>query len=215
MARTIIPMRPENFKAQLNQSEQTALTWFVLSGCTRDEAFLTFARPDMAGSAARSVVKETIKQFFARAEVKDYIAAYTETLDAVVNPEKKKEASPSGSVSLEERKARAKTKLVEFAMSLADNIEQADDPEFVLKMADKCNLLDGDEQAEEQPRRYLPQSCSDHCAYRMFCEENTEDMCQYCRYHKFGEDNRIHYEKNNILDVPQRPGTKVAEEKVD
>ena len=172
---TIIPMRPENFKAQLNQSEQTALTWFVLSGCTRDEAFLTFARPDMAGSAARAVVKETIKQFYARAEVKEYIAAYTETLNAVVNPEKKKEASLSGSVSLEERKARAKTKLVEFAMSLADNIEQADDPEFVLKMADKCNLLDGDEQVEEQPRRYLPVTCSE-CAYRKFVEENCEEV---------------------------------------
>ena len=205
-------MRPENFKAQLNQSEQTALTWFVLSGCTRDEAFLTFARPDMAGSAARSVVKETIKQFFARAEVKDYIAAYTETLNAVINPEKKKEASPSGAVSMEERKARAKTKATEFAMSLAENIDQADDPEYVLKLMDKVGLLDGDEQVEEQPRRYLPQSCSDHCAYRMFCEENTEDMCQYCRYHKFGEDNGIHYEKNNILDVPERTGTKLEEE---
>ena len=191
-------MRPENFKAQLNQSEQTALTWFVLSGCTRDEAFLTFARPDMAGSAARSVVKETIKQFFARAEVKDYIAAYTATLDAVVNPEKKKEASPSASVSLEERKARAKTKLVEFAMSLADNIEQADDPEFVLKMADKCNLLDGDEEVEESPRRYLPTSCNS-CSYRAFVEENAEWECPQCKYYQFGEKNGVHYEKENIL----------------
>lgn len=168
-------MRPENFKAQLNQSEQTALTWFVLSGCTRDEAFLTFARPDMAGSAARSVVKETIKQFYARAEVKEYIAAYTETLNAVVNPEKKKEASPSGSVSMEERKARAKTKLVEFAMSLADNIEQADDPEFVLKMADKCNLLDGDEEVEIKPQRFICVRCSE-CAYKKFIEENCEEV---------------------------------------
>jgi len=171
---TIIPMRPDNFKAQLNQSEQTALTWFVLSGCTRDEAFLTFARPDMAGSAARSVVKETIKQFFARAEVKDYIAAYTATLDAVVNPEKKKEASPSGAVSMEERKARAKTRATEFAMSLAENIDQADDPEYVLKLMDKVGLLDGDEQVEEQPRRYLPVTCSE-CAYRKFVEENCEE----------------------------------------
>jgi len=208
MPKAMIPMRPNDFRTQLNQAEQTALTWLVLSGCTREEAFLTFARPDMAGAASKPVVKETIKQFFARLEVKEYISAYTETLNAVVNPEKKKEASPSGSASLEERKARAKTKLVEFAMSLADNIEQADDPEFVLKMADKCNLLDGDEQVEEQPRRYLPVSpCQTGCAYRMFCEENTEDMCQYCKYHQFGEENGVHFDKTEILDVP----IKVAE----
>lgn len=209
---TIIPMRPENFKAQLNQSEQTALTWFVLSGCTRDEAFLTFARPDMAGSAARSVVKETIKQFYARAEVKEYIAAYTETLNAVVNPEKKKETSPSGSASMEERKARAKTRATEFAMSLAENIDQADDPEYVLKLMDKVGLLDGDEQVEVAPQRFLAERCSD-CRYRVFCEQECEDLCQYCRYRAFGEESGIHYENRDMLDMPNKIGTEVAEEK--
>ena len=151
MPKTIIPMRPENLRSQLNQSEQTALTWFVLSGCTRDEAFLTFARPDMAGSAAKSVVKETIKQFFARAEVKEYISAYTETLNNLVNPKKPKK-SDQEAVSLEERKAIARTKAMEFAMDLANHIK-----------------------VEEQPRRYLPVTCSE-CAYRKFVEENCEEV---------------------------------------
>lgn len=208
----IIPMRPGGFNSSLTQGEQTCLTWLVLSGCSKEDAFILFARPDMADSKAKPVVKETIKQFFARAEVKEYLMAYRTTLEDLVNP-KRKEKEPVSAGTLEERKARAKTKLVEFAMSLADNIEQADDPEFVLKMADKCNLLDGDEEVEEQPRRYLPVSpCQSGCAYRLFCEENTEDMCQYCRYHKFGEDNGIHYDKTEILDVPQRSGTELAEE---
>lgn len=211
---TIIPMRPEGFNSSLTQGEQTCLTWLVLSGCSKEDAFILFARPDMAESRARAVVKETIKQFYARAEVKEYLMAYRTTLEDLVNP-KRKEKEPVSTGTLEERKARAKTRATEFAMSLAENIEQADDPEYVLKLMDKVGLLDADEQVEEQPRRYLPQSCGDHCAYRMFCEENTEDMCQYCRYHKFGEDNGIHYEKNNILDVPRRSGTEVAEEKAD
>lgn len=202
MGKPLIPLRPDNVSTQLSQPEQAALSWYVLSGCTKKEAFITFARPDMLDSKAKAAVEDYVKQFYARKEVKDYIEAYRATLDAFLHPSAKKTEQPVG--SLEERKAKAKTKLVEFAMSLADNIEQAEDPEFVLKMADKAGLLDGDEQVEEQPRRYLPVSCGDHCAYRMFCEENTEDMCQYCRYHKFGEDNGIHYEKNNILDVPKK-----------
>ena len=201
MPKAIIPIRPENFRSPLSQDEQNALSWYVLSGCARKDALLIFSRPDMLASKAKAAVEDYVKQFYARKEVKEYIEAYQATLDAVLHPVAKVE-KPVG--SLEERKAKARTKAMEFAMSLADHIEDAEDPETVLKLMDKVGLLDGEEEVEEQPRRYLPQSCSDHCAYRMFCEENTEDMCQYCRYHKFGEDNGIHYEKNNILDVPEK-----------
>lgn len=200
MAKSLIPLRPSAAVSGLTQDEQSALTWYVISGCPRKDAFILFARPDMLGSKAKAAIDDYVKQFYARKEVKEYIDAYKETLDEFLHPAPIKKEQVG---SLEERKAKAKTKATEFAMSLAENIDQAEDPEYVLKLMDKVGLLDGDEQVEEQPRRYLPQSCSDHCAYRMFCEENTEDMCQYCRYHKFGEDNGIHYEKNNILDVPE------------
>ena len=113
-----------------------------------------------------------MKEFFASKDVKAYIEAYNKTLDAFLHPVQVK-SEPKG--TMEERKAKAKTKLVEFAMSLADNINQASDPEFVLKVADKAGLLDGDEEVEEQPRRYLPVTCSE-CAYRKFVEENCEEV---------------------------------------
>lgn len=172
MAKSLIPLRPEGFLSSLSQPEQAALTWYVLSGCTKRDAFFTFARPDMRASSSKAAVEDAIKQFYARKEVKEYIDAYTATIDKVLHPQPVK---PVQSGSLEERKAKAKTKLVEFAMSLADNIEQAEDPEFVLKMADKAGLLDGDEQVEEQPRRYLPVTCNE-CAYRKFVEENCEEV---------------------------------------
>lgn len=113
-----------------------------------------------------------MKEFFASKDVKAYIEAYNKTLDAFLHPVQVK-SEPKG--TMEERKAKAKTKLVEFAMSLADNIDQASDPEFVLKVADKAGLLEGDEEVEEQPRRYLPVTCSE-CAYRKFVEENCEEV---------------------------------------
>lgn len=113
-----------------------------------------------------------MKEFFASKDARDYLEAYQKTLDEFLHPKQVK-SEPKG--TMEERKAKAKTKLVEFAMSLADNIEQASDPEFVLKVADKAGLLDGDEEVEEQPRRYLPVTCSE-CAYRKFVEENCEEI---------------------------------------
>lgn len=170
MAKSIIPIRPLNYISPLLQNEQSCLTWYVLSGCSRKDAFVTFARPDMFVSRSKPSVESTVREFFARREVKEYVELYEKTLEDFLRPAApaKKETG-----SLEERKSKAKTKLVEFAMSLAENIEQADDPEFVLKIADKCQLLDIDEQVEEVPRRYLPVTCND-CEYRKFIEENCD-----------------------------------------
>lgn len=196
---SLIPMRPKR-SFNLLPEEMDGLSYYVLSGCQREVAFLKFIRPDFIGSKAPTAVKAAVSQFFANKEVKEYIETYKKTIEDLLNPVPVKAEKPVGNT--EERKARAKTKLVEFAMSLADHIEDAEDPEAVLKIADKVGLLEQEEQVEELPRRYLPVSCRSNCAYRMFCEENTEDMCKYCKYHSYGEENGIHYEKENILSVP-------------
>ncbi len=166
----IIPLRPANYISSLKQDEQTALTWYILSGCARRDAVITFARPDLYVNKSKAVVDEYVRQFFARKEVKEYLDAYQETIDAVLHPKAEK-TEPKG--TLEERKARAKAKAVEFAITLADNIEQADDPDFVLKLLDKVGILDGDEEVEVKPQRFLGERCSE-CAYRKFVEENCE-----------------------------------------
>lgn len=171
MPKSSIPLRPEGFVSTLTQEEQSCLTWMVLSGCQRKDAFVTFIRPDMYASKAKATVDEYIKQFFSRKEVKDYTEAYQKTLSAFLRPAPVK--AEDKAASLEERKAKAKAKAMEFAMDLADHIEEAQDPEFVMKMLDKVGILEGDEQVEEQPRRYLPVTCSD-CAYRKFVEDNCE-----------------------------------------
>lgn len=188
--------------SDLKPEQQLALSWFVLSKCTRKEAFIRFARPDLALSGSAPALDNHVKEFFASKSAKEYIEAYTKTIENFLHPAPAAESKAKG--SMEERKARAKTKLVEFAMSLADNIENAGDPEFVLKIADKAGLLDMEEKVEEQPRRYIPQSCLDGCRYRMFVEENCEDECQFCRYKKYSEENGVHFENEEMLDIPQK-----------
>ena len=167
----VIPLRPKDYISSLSPNEQLCLTWFVISKCPRKEAFIRFARPDLALSGSSPSVDNRVKEFFASKDAKEYIEAYERTLDSLLRPAPEARSESKGNI--EERKARAKTKLVEFAMSLADNIENAGDPEFVLKIADKAGLLDIEEKVEEQPRRYLPVTC-DGCEYRRFVEENCE-----------------------------------------
>ena len=172
MPKPTIPIRPGNLRSPLTQDEQNALSWYILSGCSRKDALLLFVRPDMVMSKAKAAVEDYVKQFYARKEVREYIEEYQKTLDETLHPSARREAT---SGTMEERKAKARTKAMEFAMSLADHIEDAEDPETVLKLMDKVGLLDGDEEAEEQPRRYLPVTCSE-CAYRKFVEENCEEV---------------------------------------
>lgn len=172
MAKPIIPLRPNGFVSSLTQEEQAALTWLTISGCSRKDAFIIFARPDMLESKAKAALDEYVKQFYARKEVKDYLDAYQKTLDEFLHPAPvKKEVE----MSLEEKKAVARTKAMEFAMDLANHIEDAEDPEVVLKLMDKVGLLDGEEEVIEQPRRYLSEDC-DNCRYRKFIEENCEEV---------------------------------------
>ena len=208
MSKSLIPLRPSAVVSGLTQDEQSALTWFVISGCSRKDAFVTFARPDMLSSKAKAAIDEYVKQFFARKEVKEYIEAYQATLDAVLHPVAKK-TEPVG--SLEERKAKAKAKATEFAITLVDNIDQADDPDFVLKLLDKGGILDSGEEVEVAPQRFLAERCSD-CRYRVFCEHECEDLCQYCRYRTFGEESGVHYENKDMLDMPNKIGTKIEKE---
>jgi len=168
----LIPQRPKSGKFNLLQEEMDGLSYYVLSGCQREVAFLKFIRPDFIGSKAATAVKAAVAQFFATKDVKEYLDAYKKTIEDLLTPQAQPKQT-SGPVSIEERKAKAKTKLTEFAMRLAEDIDKADDPEAVLKIADKVGLLEQEEIAEEQPRRYLPVRCG-NCEYRKFVEENCE-----------------------------------------
>lgn len=168
---SLIPMRPKGQKFNLTVEEQDGLTYYVLSGCSRETAFLKFVRPDFISTKTSPAVKAAVQQFFASKDVREYIEAYQKTIaDLLAEKDKPK---PTNTGTMEERKAKAKAKAMEFAMDLADHIEEAEDPETVLKLMDKVGLLEQEEQVEELPRRYLPVTCSS-CEYRKFIEENCE-----------------------------------------
>ena len=210
MAKSLIPLFPPSGEYELTNDEMVGLSWLVLSGASREDVFLRFMRPDFIGSKSKVAVKSAVTQFFAGKDVIAYMEAYKSYITDFLaqKPSQKKEDKP---MSIDERKELAKNKLVEFAIEMTNNIDQAEDPEAVLKIADKIGLLDIQEQIE-QPRRYLPTTCGG-CAYRVFCEENAEDDCPYCKYKIYGEEHGVHFEKENML--TKEFGTDIAKEQTD
>ena len=69
-----IPMRPKGRHYNLTDSEMDCLTWFVLSGCSRDYAYMTFVRPDLAINKRN--LSTVSSQFFGSVDVRNYIEAY-------------------------------------------------------------------------------------------------------------------------------------------
>ena len=75
----------------------------------------------------------------------------------------------------ENKKQRALRNLAQKGYRLAENLDDEDaDVEMVVKVFDKLGWLDNDEVQQEQPRRYLPETCS-QCRYKKWIEENCEE----------------------------------------
>lgn len=162
-----IPMRPEGLVTPLTDAEQDCLTWQVLSGCKKEDAYVMFVNPSVRVS--KPAWKKATDMLFDSVEAIQYIDAYRSTLELFMNP-----AHKPAAVSDEERRRRKKDaidKLMDFVVKKANDIENASDPEDVIKYAEKLGLLESEEEKVVAPMRYLPVSCSE-CQYKKFIEEN-------------------------------------------
>lgn len=184
-----LPLRPKNQKKyNLSDNEMNSLVWYTLSGCKREEAFMLFVRPDLSISR-QNLVKAT-NQFFAMFDVRDFLNEYNKTLsDFYTNKEKPRESKQSR----EDRVGNAVKKFTDKVMDAMDDADSIEISEMdtLAKLADRVGILGKNEEVEEKPRRYLPETCS-WCSYRKFVEDemsqgNLDDECSHCKTRRFAE----------------------------
>jgi hypothetical protein len=206
MTQKKIPMRPPG-KYSLSPYECDCLTWYVLKGCNKVDAFAVFCRPDLV--AQKSLLKSEAKQFFASASAIAYITAYTRLLEATLNEDFEQPKEVIDDKELDNQLQETLKQLVAWAMSQSTNIDHLDKDTaaLVLKILDNIGLFDSLEKAEEKPRRYLPVRCQSECQYRLFVESNITggkivNECDYCRARRFAEDNGFIYDATKNLDIP-------------
>ena len=220
-----IPMRPSNLAARqgMTADEMDCLSYYVLSGCQKDAAFSRFVATGLVKSKT-TLLYET-KQLFKSDRAKKYIDAYERTLEDFFNdvqntkkdiPEKSKDKTTKRVLNTDEnkeevfnkKKARAIKNFTDYVFDQSENISLIEDPEGLVKIADKMGLFDNLEDNVEPPRRYLPEICSHSCRYRLFCEENLAngnmvDECELCKYKAYANGKGVHYDNTDMLDIPK------------
>lgn len=197
-----IPIRPRNRKFRMDAKEMDCLTWYVLSGCKKEDAFGMFVKPDLVMN--KKMLKEVAMQFFASADARDYISAYRATLDG-----KDIEHAELSDDDKEKRKVKAVESFTDQIVDkMTGSFENVEDMSKTALLAERVGLLGDGEEVQESPRRYLPQSCSQGCRYRLFVEENISngniiDECKYCKYKAYANENGVVYDNMNMLNIPQ------------
>lgn len=194
-------MRPSG-KYNLSGPDQDALSWYYLSGESQTEVYRKFIRPDLQTSKA--ALDKLAKAFFAEKEVRKYLSDYEETINALFEPkEKPKPAKTLTEEEMKERIMKGIDKLKEFAFDQADIIDTLDEPGEVIKLWKSLGLFGDEEEVVEAPRRYLPEMCSE-CRYKVFCEQECEDLCERCKFKKYANENGVHYEIKEQLTNPNK-----------
>ncbi len=198
-----LPTRPDtSTRYTLSEAERYALCVFCVFETTKLDAF-KLAHPEVVGT--KNVLKNRCDEFFASSDVVNFMREYKAYLDGLDKEEKKAQdpKSQEGDEEWEEKKQRALRNLAQKGYRLAENLDDENaDIDIVVKLFDKLGWLDNEEVQQEQPRRYLPETCRSSCRYRAFVEQECDDLCEYCKYKKYGEENGVHYESEKQLEMP-------------
>jgi arsenate reductase-like glutaredoxin family protein len=199
-----LPKKPKaNKQYGLTEEEENCLNYYCAFQCSKVDAVKIFLHPEII---SKLQIKSITDQFFAMDEVQSYIKDYEETLQEFFE-EKKKPKAELSEKDREARKRKALESIADKVIELAQNLDdEGADPESIIKYVDKLGWLDNEEVKVEQPRRYLPETCHSSCRYRAFCEQECEDLCQYCKYRKYAEENGVHYDNEKQLDMPLDSG---------
>lgn len=209
-----IPLRPDDKSAceELQENEMDALTYYVISGCTKEYAQEHFILSDYRVSKAALV--RVSNQFFGSEKARKYIASYRQTLNDFFDglkgthkeeeegeEEVKKDSKVEISVDATKKKRIAAVqKIIDYIISEAEHINTLEDPETLVKIADKVGLFDDFEKTAEAPRRYLPVDRCGDCRYYQFCtSDKVIDECKRCRYKHYAEENGVYYDHKNML----------------
>lgn len=170
MAKSKIPIRPNENISGLSDIEKDCITWIVISGRPPIDCWLCFVAPSAAGNPK---AKESFDKWKSRANVRNYMKAYEEKIKDFLTP-KKKIVSTDGL----SREQKAEAALNTFKDNVIDSLgeEGVTDVE-VLKdkgqLAKTIGLLKEEEVVQAPPIRYLPTRCAE-CNYKQFIDEQVK-----------------------------------------
>lgn len=174
MTRKRLPTRPDtSTRYTLSEAERYALCVFCVFETTKLDAF-KLAHPEVVGT--KNVLKSRCDEFFASSDVVNFMREYRAYLEGLDKEEKTEQVElKENDDDLSARMQHIKRKIFLRGEELANSIGATkEELELAIKLLDKSGVFDTDEEVMEQPRRYLPETCS-QCRYKKWIEENCEE----------------------------------------
>lgn len=156
-----VPLRPKSGNFRLKKEEMDCITWFVLSGCSKLEAFLLFVHPELRNSP--KVAKEYANEFFASPTVISYQIAYNNTLEGRETDIDTLDVDPN----------RTLERFRQRVLSTMNDASGLEDMETAAKLGDRLGLFDNEESKAQPPQRYLAETCS-KCMYKTLVDEEIK-----------------------------------------
>lgn len=180
MAKKRLPINPNtSTRYSFSDKEKLALCCYCMFECSKPVAF-ALAHPEISGTP--NIMKRKTDEFFMSSETVGFITEYNAFLESLNHPvaEEVEEKKPIKAKYTAEEREKMRLEaldvladdLVKQILALRDGGENID-RETILKMVDRIGWLKEDEVREEEPRRYLPESCS-RCRYKIWIEENCD-----------------------------------------
>jgi hypothetical protein len=209
MANEFIPKRPLNdgdFTA-IKANDRDCLSYAVAFNVPNERVFALF-HPEFLDEQGKltKVGKNQCRQFFSYAKNKEYADAYRETLERHLGG-RAKSNSDGGNADISDD--RIDNSFKSFLLQAIEDIEKGkvvDNETFKLYMElfKKLGRFKDDVEAQEAPRRYLPERCGS-CLYRSFVESHVEsgdieNACLRCKALKAAQEQDFRYDPKDLLE---------------
>lgn len=204
----LIPNRPIPDESKIPAADKDMLSYSIAFAVPNQKAFALW-HPEFLDSSGKlnKTGRAACTQFFNYAKNREYADAYKRTLAEFL--EKKDNGTLDDEIEINEstKKARVQDMLGRLIKMAKAN---PDDPDLVKlegEIYKKIGWFDESTEAQEAPRRYLPERCS-ACSYRSFVESNVEggkiiNECDFCRTRRFAEENGWRFDPTKNLDLPE------------
>ena len=205
----LIPNRPIPDDSKIPASDKDLLSYTIAFSIPNQKAFALWHPEFLASSRKRNKTgRAACTQFFNYSKNREYADSYAAYLKDFLNGDKGKNEVHLIEVD-ESRKDKALKSLLNQAMSMVESGDTLDPDtlKVLTEIFKKLGILKDEVEAQEAPRRYLPERCS-ACSYRSFVESNVEggkiiNECDFCQTRRFAEENGWRFDATRNLNLPK------------
>lgn len=203
----LIPNRPIPDESKIPAADKDMIGYIIAFGVPNQKAFALW-HPEFLDSSGKlnKTGRGACTQFFTYAKNKEYADAYGETLKRHIGG-RAKSNSDGGNADISDD--RIDNSFKSFLLQAIEDIENGkvvDNETFKLYMElfKKLGRFKDDVEAQEAPRRYLPERCGS-CLYRSFVESHVEggdieNACLRCKALKAAQEQGFRYDPKDLLE---------------